>query len=71
MEPVEEPAFGEAVEILEDGKPVSKDIGQRTPRAPVAQQVPQGVEMLVERSASSACRHNVVVSGAPLLALIF
>lgn len=71
MEPVEEPAFGEAVEILEDGKPVSKDIGQRTPRAPVAQQVPQGVEMLVESSASSPCRHNVVVSGAPLLALIF
>ena len=71
VEPVKECVQREPVEVLVDGNPVSEFIRQGAPRTPVAQEIPQGVEVFVEGRSPPACRHNVVVSGAPLLNLIF
>ena len=71
VEPVEEPVQREPVEVLIDSTPVSEFIRQRAPCASIAQEIPQGVEVFIKRCCPSARRHNVVASGAPLLALIF
>ena len=71
VEPVEKSAQREPVEVLIGGKPVSEFVRQRAPRTAVAQQIPHGVEVFIDGGKPTACRHNVVVSRAPPLALIF
>jgi hypothetical protein len=71
VEPIEETAEGEAIEILVDRNPVSEFIGQRPPRTPVAQQIPKGIEVVIECRSPAACRYNVIVRTTPDVTLIF
>ena len=70
-EPIEETAEGEASEILIDRNPVSEFLGQRPPRTSVAQQIPKGIEVIIECRPPAACRYNVIVRTTPDVTLIF
>lgn len=54
-----------------NGGPWAKLRRERPPGAAVAQQIPQGVKMPVQRGFLPARRHKVVVSGPEGLGLIF
>jgi uncharacterized Zn-binding protein involved in type VI secretion len=71
VEKFKEAREGEPAEILINGKPVAEVGGESTPCASVSSDVPQSVEAAIEIGPPTACRHNVVVSGAPLVTLIF
>jgi len=71
MKPIEEATEREAIEVLIYGKPTAKYIRKPAPRATIHHDVPQSVEMLVERRSAAACMDKVVVRLPPFFALIF
>lgn len=71
MEPVEKAGLGEAVEVLEDGKPLAKLNGKSPPRAATVKQIPQAVEVSIQFSAPTPCMDNVVARETPAVTLIF
>ena len=71
MEKVKKSRERKPVEKLIYGKPVSKDRGERAPCAAVAANVPESIKVAIQVGPPTACMHNVVVSRAPLVDLIF
>ena len=71
VERVKKPCDGESVEELEDGEPAAKLPGQCPPCDTVSQDVPERVEMSIERSSPATAPRIASVSSSEEIELIF
>ena len=71
MKPIEESIFGEPVEELKDREPFPKIRRKRAPCNAVTGQIPEAVEVLVDRSTPATSPYCVRVRAPPLVTLIF
>ena len=71
LQKTEESGEEETVEVLEDGSPFPEFGRQGPPSRTVEHHIPKSIEVLVDGSGPTACRHNVDASNIEFLDSIF